>query len=376
MKIKPTDFNSLRPLALPAPEGIHPPYKPKIPQNFNFCGAIGKSRNFFEMIEKIAQNAQNDFTVLITGETGVGKELAARMLHENSARKEFNFIVVECSGLDSELARSELFGHSKGAFTGANIETQGYVGSAKNGTLFLDEIGDMPLLIQSKILRFLETKARIKVGESKEEFIDTRIILATNQNLPDLVRRSRFRKDLYYRMKTVTINVPPLRERKEDIPLLIEYFLKNLGCPQIKIEKNTLIALQRYNWPGNIRELKNLIISLVSKEVDIITINHLNGFEEPESLRTYDSSKALVPLVPPPSPLQMEEGILAKLIAPGESVDLLTVGKRAQALVEKELIVKTLERTGWNRKKTAEILYISYKALLYKMTNYGLIPKQ
>ncbi len=215
-----------------------------------------KNVRFKEVLETAKRVASTDVPILIRGETGVGKEVLARYIHNVSNRKDKPFIVVDCTTIPEHLFESELFGYEKGAFTGATQRKIGLVELANKGTLFLDEIGDMPISVQSKLLRFVETKKFRRVGGLKDVEVDVRIISATNKNLEELIREGKFREDLYYRINTVELEIPPLRERKEDIPLLVNFFLKRFGK---RISEKALKELVNYTWEGNVRELKNII---------------------------------------------------------------------------------------------------------------------
>ncbi len=223
-----------------------------------------KSPSYRKVLQMIEGIAKSDVNVLLRGETGTGKEVLARYIHRLSDRRDGPFIVVDCGAIPEHLFESELFGHERGAYTGALQKKLGLVELADGGTLFLDEIGEIPLPVQSKLLRFVETRSFRRVGGLKESRVNVRIVSATNRNLTEMVRRGQFRSDLLYRINTVEIEIPPLRERKEDIPLLVETFLRKF---KKKIKKETLRVLMDYDWPGNIRELRNAIerASLLSK---------------------------------------------------------------------------------------------------------------
>ncbi|AEH45030.1 two component, sigma54 specific, transcriptional regulator, Fis family [Thermodesulfatator indicus DSM 15286] len=230
-------------------------------------GITGQSHAILELREAIERVAQTDATVLITGESGVGKEVAARMIHTLSRRAEKPFVAVNCAAIPEDLIESELFGHEKGAFTGAVSSKKGKFDLADGGTIFLDEIGDMSLSAQAKVLRVLQEKCFERVGGTKTISVDVRVIAATNKNLTEEIKKGRFREDLYYRLNVIPIHIPPLRERPEDIPLLVEEFLdefaRHSGLGRKKITPEAMEALKRYPWPGNIRELRNLIERLV-----------------------------------------------------------------------------------------------------------------
>jgi len=215
-----------------------------------------KNKRFREVLDIARRVANTDIPVLIRGETGVGKEVLAKYIHAVSERREKPFVVVDCTAIPEHLFESELFGYEKGAFTGANSRKLGLVELANGGTLFFDEIGEMPLSIQAKLLRFIETRKFRRVGGLKDIEVDVKIVCATNKNLYEMTKKGEFREDLYFRINTVELEIPPLRERKEDIPLLVEFFLKKHGK---KIRKETLKELINYPWEGNIRELKNVI---------------------------------------------------------------------------------------------------------------------
>ena len=223
-----------------------------------------RSPAFKNVLQMIEGAARSDINVLLRGETGTGKEVLARYIHRLSERREKPFIVVDCGAIPEHLFESELFGHERGAYTGATSRKLGLVELADGGTLFLDEIGEIPLPVQAKLLRFVETRRFRRVGGLREHRVDVRIISATNRDLKEMVRRGEFRSDLLYRINTMEVEIPPLRERKEDIPLLVEAFLKRY---RKKIKKETLKKLMAYDWPGNIRELRNAIerASLLSK---------------------------------------------------------------------------------------------------------------
>jgi DNA-binding NtrC family response regulator len=227
---------------------------------YSDSGMVGRSCAFNRMVELIHRVAPSSTTVLLLGETGTGKELAAKAIHDASPRCEQPFVPVDCSGLTESLFESELFGHEKGAFTGASSAKRGLAEAAHGGTLFLDEIGDVPLPLQVKLLRLLETEAFRRVGSVETRSADFRLICATHQDLPALVDSGAFRKDLYYRINIFPVSVPPLRERRADIPLLAEVMLRRLaGDSPPRLDPRTLACLARYDYPGNLRELKHIL---------------------------------------------------------------------------------------------------------------------
>ncbi|HXH01926.1 MAG TPA: sigma-54 dependent transcriptional regulator [Candidatus Competibacteraceae bacterium] len=237
--------------------------KQDLQRDFPVTGMIGRCSAMQEVFARIQRVAPVDMTVLITGESGTGKELVARALHEHSPRKEEPIIVVNCAAIPESLMESELFGHEKGAFTGAHERRAGLAAAANGGTLFLDEIGELPLPAQARLLRLLETQEVRPVGATHSKRVDIRLVAATNRNLPERVAAGEFRQDLYYRLKVMEIHLPPLRERGEDLIALAEFFLdqagKRLHRPGLRFGVEALAAIRAYPWPGNVRELKNAI---------------------------------------------------------------------------------------------------------------------
>ncbi len=295
---------------------------------------IGDNPEIIKVLEQIGKVADTDAPVLILGETGTGKELVASALHENSYRAEKPFEVVQCGAIPKDLLESGLFGHEKGAFTGATASREGKFERADGGTLFFDEIGDMPPELQIKLLRGVEQQEFERVGGSRVIKVDVRIIAATNRDLEVAIEKGEFRSDLYYRLNMITIHVPPLRDRKSDIPKLAEHFLKKYSDahkPQVRaISRNAMELLMLYNWPGNVRELNNYIGRAVFlAESDVILPKHI------------------------PQELQEENQKISTEI---------TVGMTLKD-IEKELILKTLEAFGGNRTKTAETVGISLRTL-------------
>ncbi|MFU8847373.1 MAG: sigma-54-dependent transcriptional regulator [Opitutales bacterium] len=233
----------------------------RLDAKYSFEGIVGNSPNLQEVLDKVRLVAPSKATVLLEGETGTGKELIAQAIHQNSERSRQAFVPVHCAALASNLLESELFGHEKGAYTGATERRIGRFEAADGGTLFLDEIGEIDASTQVKLLRFLETRSFERLGSSKRLKVDVRLVCATNRNLAEMVARGEFREDLLYRLNVITINLPPLRERTDDLPILlnhyINFFSKENGLPPIRISKEALEVLSRYRWPGNIRELRN-----------------------------------------------------------------------------------------------------------------------
>ena len=329
--------------------------KQRIDKFYSFSNIIGKSPQMKSLFEKILTVAPTDVTVLITGESGTGKELIANAIHQNSPRKNNIFLPINCAAIPGEILESELFGHEKGAFTGAVSQKIGKFELTSNGTLFLDEIGEMSLDLQAKLLRIIEQKEFMRVGGNKLIKVKTRIIAATNQNLEELVKSGKFREDLYFRLKVVHLKIPPLRERKADIPLLVNHFLKKFGethnKPGISITPETLKILEHYSWPGNVRELQNLIESLVI----FSTNNVIKPQNLPDELIEKSNFKVNLPQNPLPD---LNDSVIIKI---GQTLDE----------VEKMIILKTLERFNGNKTHTAKVLGIGLRTLHRKLKEYG-----
>lgn len=320
---------------------------------------IGRSRkmlNLFEMIEKVAESSA---TVLIQGESGTGKELAARAIHQLSSRNSKNFVPVNCAAIPDDLLESELFGHVKGSFTGAYANRIGRFEMADKGTLFLDEIGDMKATLQVKLLRVLQSKEFEPVGSTRSQKVDARIIAASNKNLDEQVATSDFREDLYYRLSVIPITIPPLRERREDIPLLINHFQGQFSRDRRRLVKgfsrDALEMLCSYDWPGNVRELENLVERMITmKESGFITVDDL-----PE--------KYLAPRVPVRS--------LPSVGAASEELDLPPNGiclNSAVDLFENNLIIQALQRSNGNKKEAASLLNLKRTTLIEKLKKKNL----
>ncbi|MBI3378303.1 MAG: sigma-54-dependent Fis family transcriptional regulator [Nitrospirae bacterium] len=302
---------------------------------------VGESQKIRDLREQIEMAARSNSRVLIFGESGTGKEVAARLLHEKSPRAGKPFIEVNCAAIPQELIESELFGHEKGSFTGAFEKKNGKFELADGGTLFLDEIGDMSLQTQAKVLRVIETQEFQRVGGNKNINVDVRIIAATNKDLREEVKKGSFREDLFFRLNVIPLFVPPLRERKEDIPLLVEYFLDSLaaeyGKPPRKILPEALKYLQSYGWPGNVRELKNVIERLV-----IMTPSNI-----------IDARNLFIPVE-----------------HDGSDYFQYKTLKDARDAFEKDYITKKLEENNWNISRTAEILDVERSNLHRKIKAY------
>jgi DNA-binding NtrC family response regulator len=310
---------------------------------------VGTSQPFLEVLKLCAKVAPTDSSVLIQGPSGTGKELIASFLHKNSLRKDHPFIALNCATIPETLIESELFGHEKGAFTDAVTTKQGLVEIANGGTLFLDEVGEISLMVQPKLLRFLQTGEYRRVGGNKNLHADVRIISATNRDLRTEVATNRFREDLLYRLNVITLHLPPLRERKEDIPLLVDYFLKKRARSKepIRIDPKALELLTKYDWPGNVRELENVI-----ERAAILCQNNVIRVDDlalPIGMR----------------PLYDQTGVAAG----GTNILGTPVSLRD---VEKIHIDGVLKSVNWNKNMAAKILGISLKTLYTKIQQYNL----
>jgi two-component system response regulator AtoC len=315
---------------------------------------VAASNAMIEVLELVERAAEYKATVLLTGESGTGKEVLARALHAQSARRQQAFVAVNCGAIPEALLESELFGHAKGAFTGADRARRGLVLEADGGTLFLDEIGELPLPLQVKLLRVLQEEEVRPVGESKSRSVDVRVIAATARDLAREVAESRFREDLFYRLDVVRVSVPPLRERREDIPLLVDHFLASfrasLGKNVRSVADDALAKLVAYAWPGNVRELENVIErAVILANGDRITLREL-----PETVAT-PNAVASPNALPGASALDRDFSL-----------------SLARRRFETAFIREALEAAGGNRTRAARLLGISHRALLYKLKEYGL----
>jgi two-component system response regulator AtoC len=366
---------------------------------------FGHSERMAEVQDLIERVADTDVTCLIRGESGTGKELVARALYASSLRRDKPFVKVNCAALPTELLESELFGFERGAFTGAIQHKPGKFEFANHGTMFLDEIGDMSFPLQAKLLQVLQDGEFSRLGGKHDVHVDVRVIAATNKDLEQTVADGQFREDLFFRLNVVSITMPPLRDRREEIPLLCDYFLKKYSVqynkPYPELSPETMRLFMEYDWPGNIRELENLIkrtvvlgteapiqkeishalamvshrmASLIGHQSSVIghqssvvshqpaVVGHQSAFRSPHS--------AVAVAAPPAGPLTPTE--IAAAAAEAGNYSLKDISRTAAREAERELIFKMLQQTRWNRKETAEILGISYKALLYKIKENGL----
>ncbi len=324
----------------------------EVEKKYSFENIIGKSPQMQDIFRKIEKITNYKSTVLITGESGTGKELVAKAIHYTGNRKKHPFVAVNCGAIPHDLLESELFGHVKGAFTGAINHKAGLIAQANDGTLFLDEIGELPLNLQVKLLRVLQEGEIRKVGDTRTVNVDVRVIAATSRNILEAVEQGKFRKDLYYRLNVVPLHLPPLRERREDIALLIRHFMKKhsqeMGKTIRDISADAMKALLECEWRGNVRELENVLErAIVMTEGDTITTEYL-----PADLFKRDSD------------------IILKI--PDSRISLKEVMSEIAQMTEKELITRALRQTNNNRTKAALLLQISHRALMYKLKEYNL----
>ena len=387
-------------------------------------GIIGESNKIIEMLTLIGQIANTDISVLVTGESGSGKEMVAKAIHKNSKRKFESIIIVNCAAIPSGIIESELFGHKKGSFTGANENKKGYFESAHKGSIFLDEIGDLPLDIQSKLLRVIENGEFMRVGESKTQRVDVRIIAATNKDLLNSVNENKFRQDLYFRLKTINIKVPALKDHLNDLHLYVERFglefTNKNDIPFKGFSSEALTALKKYNWPGNIRELKNIVESILvinkgERISDVMVNKHLelDGSINNKTLPVHleaDSDKLERELILKQllylrqdvnelKQILLKDNVNENNLKPSQPALFLpspeddsnlesnkkynnikdasitglkedTIGEMTMNEYEKEIIEKSLNKFKNNRRKTAKALNISERTLYRKIKEY------
>ncbi len=354
-------------------------------------------RAVMEMIDRVADSSVG---VLLRGETGVGKEVIARELHRRSDRRTQPFVKVNCAALPAELLESELFGHERGAFTGAGTQRVGKFEAAHQGSMMLDEIGEMPAALQAKLLHVVQDQALTRLGSNRVIDVDFRLIAATNRDLEAMVRDGSFREDLYYRLRVVELQIPPLRERRDEIPALLEYFIAKYSQvyrrPAIKPTKTLRDLVLTYDWPGNIRELENVIKRLVVLQDESYVLGDLK--RRPDGARPVvrtpaAAAPASTPAPPgPPAPQQPyqpepvpaaaaasadgdegdEDDDNVPVVLGEDACNLPELARAAAARAERQAISQALERFHWNRKKAAVYLTISYKTLLNKMKEYNL----
>ena len=326
--------------------------KQVVRDRYRFGSIIGQSSKMlalYDLLEKIAPTKTN---ILITGESGTGKELAAKAVHYNSSRKDKPFVTLNCGAIPESLIESELFGHMKGAFTDAITTKKGLFEMADEGTIFLDEISELPLLMQVKLLRVLQDKEFKRVGGTDDIRVDVRIISATNKDLEETVKEKRFREDLFYRLNVIQVKMPPLRDRKEDIPILTAHFLKKfseeLNKNILKVSPEALTMLLNYEYPGNVRELQNIIERAVALgNGNELTPQHLSSYLDEQ----IQGKRSAIDLDIPPDGIDLEKVIEE---------------------IERALLLKALGRTKGIKKKAAELLRINFRSMRYRLEKYGL----
>jgi len=352
---KPLDFEKLKLTLRRAMEHItlkeeNRRLKESIGANFDTQNIIGRSPAMVRLLETVAQVAPSEATVMITGESGTGKELIAGAIHFNSPRKEGPFVKINCAAITETLLESELFGHERGAYTGADRRKEGKFLQANHGSIFLDEISEMSLTMQAKLLRVLQEREITRVGGEEVVPVDVRVIAATNRDLSGCILEGRFREDLYYRLNVVSLQLPPLRTRREDIPLLVEHFLRRFSEKNRKpirgVTPQAMDRLIRYDWPGNVRELMNA----VERGVVLARSDFLDA--------------ELFPIDPVSAPASLESNDM-----PGD-----TLVDRPLETVEKATILKTLDSAGGNKSEAARRLGITRKTLHKKLKKYGVMP--
>ncbi len=368
-----------------------------LPESFNIIGESVQMKKIMEIIEQVAPT---DITVLITGESGVGKEVIARAIFETSNRHQKPMVTVNCGAIPEGIIESELFGHERGSFTGASDQRKGYFELADGGTIFLDEIGELPLSAQVKFLRVLENGEFLRVGSSKPRMVNVRVIAATNKDLEAEVRHNRFRADLFFRLRSVNIQIPPLRQRTEDIPLFVRKFAEAAATRNDLrfggISQDALQRLEHYHWPGNVRELRNVVESMVVLEGG----RHIDADDVSKYLKEYNvsSGERNLPVHVNKSVEQAERELIlrALLEIKGDLIELKNVvaaqldnddrakTSRAQILhsddedglslqeMERKMIIEALDRFKSNRRLAARALHISERTLYRKIKEYGL----
>jgi two-component system response regulator AtoC len=338
---------------------------------------LGRNEKMREVRDLIARVADTDVTVLIRGESGTGKELVARAVHESSPRRDRVFVKVNCAALPSELLESELFGFERGAFTGAIQHKPGKFEFANHGTMFLDEISEMQLPLQSKLLQVLQDGEFARLGSRDDVRVDVRVVAATNRDLERAVADGAFREDLFFRLNVVCITLPPLRQRRDEIPVLTQLFLRHYAehynKPRIELASDTATLFEAYDWPGNVRELENVVKRMVilgtdepvrRELADAIagrkTTSPIPALHRQPDAAAYGNGNGHSHAAPPPPPP-------APAAPPPLTGSLKDIARQAAREAERELIFRTLQQTRWNRREAAELLGISYKALLYKI---------
>lgn len=326
--------------------------KSQLAEATDYRTIVGISKGMERVFEVVQKVADSEASVLITGESGTGKELVARSIHRQSSRRSLPFVAINCAAIPRELLESELFGHVKGAFTGAVKDKIGKFQMADGGTLFLDEIGELPVELQPKLLRVLQEKIVEPVGGTMPHKIDVRIVAATNLDMDKALADGVFREDLFYRLSVIPIHLPPLRERQEDIPLLLRYFSGKHCSEKITFADDALTKLTTYSWPGNVRELENLVERLlIMRNGNEVTANDL-----PEKLRRVAADV----------PVNSTRGQVVSLPDEGYSLEQL----------EREVVEEALNRSQWNQTAAAKFLRIPRHTLLYRMEKYGIVAPE
>jgi len=308
---------------------------------------IGESRAMQDLFTIISKSASSSANVLIIGESGTGKELVARAIHNMSQRKDNHFVAVNCAAIPDGLLESELFGYMKGAFTGASSNKQGLFELANDGTLFLDEIGEMPISLQAKLLRVLDGGTFRRVGGVSDMTVDVRLVAATNKNLSDQIENGLFREDLYFRLNVLSLKIPPVRERRDDIPLLVNHFLAKYTGENKKFSKEAMTMLQNYRWKGNVRELENIIERvLLLSDGDVMDVDSL-----PEEIRSGPSRE--------------------KVSVPSSGIDMETI----MSDTEKAYLIKALAKTNGVKTEAAKLLNLTFRSFRHKLKKYGIDKK-
>ncbi|MBL0224974.1 MAG: sigma-54-dependent Fis family transcriptional regulator [Geobacteraceae bacterium] len=326
--------------------------KGELADRADFGAMVGSSTAMEKVFQVVRKVADTEASVLITGESGTGKELVARSIHACSSRAGGPFIAINCAAIPRDLLESELFGHVKGAFTGAIKDKTGRFSLADGGTLFLDEVGELSLELQPKLLRALQERTVEPVGGSKELKIDVRVVAATNLDIEKAISEGTFREDLYYRLAVIPLHLPPLRQRRDDIPLLLRHFCSKHKAAQVSFDTHCLALLTGYAWPGNVRELENLVERLLIMRCgDTITIEDL-----PDKIRSGGVA-------------------LGSVTVPGVVISLPDEGYSLEQL-EREVVVQALERNGWNQTAAARFLRIPRHTLIYRMEKYEIVPPE
>ncbi|MBI4683497.1 MAG: sigma-54-dependent Fis family transcriptional regulator [Nitrospirae bacterium] len=308
---------------------------------------IGKSQSMQTLFSIISKTAESNASVLIIGESGTGKELVAKAIHSLSPRKDNHFVAINCAAIPEGLLESELFGHMKGAFTGAASNKQGLFEVANEGTLFLDEIGEMPMSLQAKLLRVIEGGTFRRVGGVSDLNVDVRIISATNKNLQDLIELQKFREDLYFRLNVLSVKIPPLRERRDDIPLLVAHFLEKFSGNKKRFSKEAIELLKNYQWKGNVRELENITERMILLcDSEVIDVEHL-----PDEISSVSKAE--------------------KVVVPAGGMDIEMLMENT----EKAYLLKALEKTNGVKTEAAKLLNLTFRSLRHKLKKYGIDKK-